>query len=185
MTDRIDVEAIRERSLAGSACWDDPIGDARALLAEVEALNARLQAVQDLADKWERDAGPDSRARAVYGRQVLSVEFAVAEIRAAAAANAPSGIHGDERPQPSEPESMVWTKDFRFDQKAVAEEIVAWVNANGGEAQFVPRSFFADGGPRIALMGSGRSVIAKPGDRIVKEADGFTVSPVESSGSAE
>jgi hypothetical protein len=45
-----------------------------------EAL-ATIQQVRELADKWEREAGPGSRAEQAYGRQVVSVEFAVTTLR--------------------------------------------------------------------------------------------------------
>jgi len=52
-----------------------PTGIARLLSA--------LDAVEALANEWETTAGPESKAAAVYGPQKVSVEFAVANIRAA------------------------------------------------------------------------------------------------------
>ncbi|QAU07218.1 hypothetical protein HOV03_gp78 [Gordonia phage Asapag] len=48
---------------------------------ERDAALATIQQVRELADRWEREAGPDSRAEQVYGRQVVSVEFAVTTLR--------------------------------------------------------------------------------------------------------
>ncbi|AXQ63932.1 hypothetical protein SEA_ECLIPTUS_84 [Gordonia phage Ecliptus] len=53
----------------------------RRLTAERDAALATIQQVRELADKWEREAGPGSRAEQAYGRQVVSVEFAVTTLR--------------------------------------------------------------------------------------------------------
>ena len=52
-------------------------------LARALAAEDRLAAVKALADKWEADAGPDSQAWKVFGPQVVSVPFAVEQIRSA------------------------------------------------------------------------------------------------------
>ena len=117
---------------------------------------------------------------------------------------------GDKQPQASEPESMVWEalpNSPEHGLLARANQIVAWVNANGGEARY--EQVVQDGSrnagqyltSRIAVRTSRGWQCAKPGDRIVKgewvmgpdqRKEGwikglreFTVSPVESSGSAK
>ena len=57
-----------------------------AVAAELRGRDEKLAKVGDLADEWESKAGPDSNAERVFGRQVVSVEYAVAQIRAAVAA---------------------------------------------------------------------------------------------------
>jgi hypothetical protein len=47
------------------------------------ALLGVVNAVLALMDGWESDAGPSSDAERVFGKQVVSVEFAVAQIRTA------------------------------------------------------------------------------------------------------
>lgn len=135
---------------------------------------------------------------------------------------------GGGKPQQCEPESMVWgacrcaekrglsgcicapcgCDGSQDHQRAGAEQIVAWVNANGGEARYVPNGEDTpigwSGYPRIAIRTAYGWAYAKPGDRIVKGDEWFdfiqtkpgmlpdevrlrefTVSPVESSGSTE
>ncbi|WP_426940295.1 hypothetical protein [Pseudarthrobacter sp. S6] len=53
---------------------------------DVEPLIAAVDAVTMLADYWQDSAGCESRAHEVFGEQKLSVEFAVAQTRAAIAA---------------------------------------------------------------------------------------------------
>ena len=49
----------------------------------VAGLLAVVERVEALAAGWEEEAGRDSTAERVFGRQVVSVEFAVESIRAA------------------------------------------------------------------------------------------------------
>ena len=44
---------------------------------------AALEAIAELTDGWEMNAGPGTRAAEVFGPQQVSVEFAVRSIRAA------------------------------------------------------------------------------------------------------
>lgn len=76
------IAEVRDLSERLAQAYRDEVlaHDERAQLA------ARLAAVEALADEWERQAGPDSRAHDVYGRQVVTVEHAVASLRAALAA---------------------------------------------------------------------------------------------------
>lgn len=72
---RVKENAIRsERRLA----------DYRRQLEQHRRSAESIDRVLALADEWERGAGPSSSAEDVYGKQVVSVEFAVREIRRAA-----------------------------------------------------------------------------------------------------
>ena len=111
---------------------------------------------------------------------------------------------GDEQPQVGEPGSKQWgTPELRSaaNDAAIAEQIVAWVNANGGEARYEPECVDHNGPQtpaRIAIRTASGWDYAKPGDRVVKgdrrfisSWEGiawqtlreFYVSPVESAGS--
>lgn len=92
------------------------------------------------------------------------------------------------RSKPTECEAMQWYKQNieQYDPKARAQEIVAWVNANGGEARYAPA-----GGPsgpgegsyyghpaRIAVRTINGWAYAAPGHYIVMGSAVFTT-PVE------
>jgi hypothetical protein len=49
----------------------------------VARLTAALEAVLSMADAWEADYGPGSRAEQVLGKQKVSIDFAVGQIRTA------------------------------------------------------------------------------------------------------
>ena len=106
-----------------------------ALLVERDALSARLQAVRDTARRL-RDLAEEHLYDGDSDRPLLP-GYEQAH-RLADALDASLGTPGDEKPQPSEPESMVWASDGCYDSWSNdhlgAEAIVAWVNANGGEA---------------------------------------------------
>ena len=179
----------------------------RAAQAEHDLLT--ISGVEDLANKLARTE--DEVERLTVERDALSARLqAVRELLDEA---------GNEKSQPSEPESMRWHvpgDDLMNSIEDIAHKIVAWVNANGGEARYEPErgSYEVAGrtdteigftervdGSHIAVRTSQGWAYAKPGDRIVmgdtsvhvrgRYGDNlevrreFTVSPVESSGSAE
>jgi hypothetical protein len=51
------------------------------MISELVESRATIARVKSLADEWETNAGPDSRAWEVYGPQNVSVPFAVKSIR--------------------------------------------------------------------------------------------------------
>lgn len=65
--------------------WKTAWEMAEPILTERDALAAKVARVEALASEWEEKAGPDSRAYAAFGQQVVTVPFAVSEIRAALA----------------------------------------------------------------------------------------------------
>jgi len=84
------AEAQAERDEAFSKGFEQVRRRCVAAEARAEQAEATIAAVQSLADEWERKAGPESRAWSVFGQQVVSVPFAVEQIRAALAAAGPS-----------------------------------------------------------------------------------------------
>lgn len=197
-----EVERLRAENERISGAWGEVIQreqrqdnahlfDMNALRAERDALAARLQTVRALHERrtgpWETDfCREDNKQWPCTTIRLLDASL---------------GTPGDEKPQPSEPESRTWHRQHieQYDLAAAAKRIVAWVNANGGEAEL--RFLGPNDAPRIAVRTSEGWQYAKPGGRIVKgtalipQADErgvwkpplreFTVSPVESSGSAE
>lgn len=57
--------------------------DVPVLLQLIERQAEALERVRALTARWLRDAGPESSAHNVFGKQVVSVNFAVEEILAA------------------------------------------------------------------------------------------------------
>jgi hypothetical protein len=105
--------------------------------ARARDAEARLEAVKALADEWERKAGPESEAWAVYGPQKVRVPFAVEKIRAALSV-AP-------QPQPRDKESSIefrkqWDADVasggrHIDMSFMQDEQAAWVKcSNNGHS---------------------------------------------------
>jgi hypothetical protein len=75
---------MKARVLAEQGCSSDPCGSKVCRAQRDRAkLYAALDAVEALADEWETLAGPGTEADRVFGRQGISVEFAVKKIRAA------------------------------------------------------------------------------------------------------
>ena len=177
---------------------------AEAFRAERDALSARLRAVRDLHQPGTIRVPVFDEFDSPYGRgcERCKTGWPCATIRAL---DASPGTPGDEKPQVGEPGSRRWgTPELRSaaNDAAIAEQIVAWVNANGGEARYEPAEWSPQGDiwPYIVVRTSKGPAYAKPGDwivmgdtwfqvggfkepaRLVRE---FTVSPVKSSGSTE
>lgn len=78
--------------------------------------------------------------------------------------------------EPTEPKAMQWLKfaddALRTDE---ARQIVAWVNANGGEARYEPYGHGSPSYPRphVAVRTADGWAYAKPGDWIEKTDEWF------------
>ncbi len=62
------------------------LNDIETILAELRKRDEALARVEALADEWESQAGPGTRAEEVFGLQKVSVGFAVKSIRTAVTA---------------------------------------------------------------------------------------------------
>ena len=81
------------------------------------------------------------------------------------------------RSKPTEVEAFQWQPKDPAHKAQMAEAIVAWVNANGGEAKYQndPGSVDADLMPRIAVHTINGWAYAAPGHYVIKGAARFQV----------
>lgn len=80
------------------------------------------------------------------------------------------------RSKPTEVEAMQWTPDAWDDPEKNATDIVAWVNANGGEARYETHSIGAvhfDPLDRIAVRTINGWAYAAPGHYVVMGSERF------------
>jgi len=133
---------------------------ARAAEARAEQAEATIAKVDSVLDDIDEDMA--SRCGDSPCDELCSVvSVAVNKVRAALAAAGPSA---------PEPESKQWWAGGAPGELAsYANEVVHWVNANGGEARYFPGPEMGNAGgefPRIEIRTKDGRVYAKPGDTV-------------------
>lgn len=96
-----ELSAAQARSAEWRRLWRDRYrnlwGLSEQYRADLAAAQARAETAEAILDDWERKAGPGSPAEQVFGRQVVSVKFAVETLRSALAGDAACPLPEPER----------------------------------------------------------------------------------------